>query len=135
MNRCVLQKQFSITEINTFLTYSIIMSEHNTKFGIVLYSDDPEIAWNAFRFANFSVAMNDDVKVFLLNKGVYLNNIENPKFDVRTQVKEYLAGGGKIWACGTCLDKHDIKDRQNYITSTLKDLYEIIKDSEKVLTF
>ena len=40
------------------------------KLGIVIYSNDPETVWNAFRFGNFSRKQGDEVKIFLLAKGV-----------------------------------------------------------------
>ena len=40
------------------------------KLGIVLYSNDPETVWNVFRLGNFSLNKGDDVKMFLLAKGV-----------------------------------------------------------------
>lgn len=38
------------------------------RVGIVLYSNDPETAWNAFRFGVFSLAQGDEVRIFLLGK-------------------------------------------------------------------
>ena len=31
--------------------------------GIVIYSNDPEVVWNAFRFGNFALKAGDEVKV------------------------------------------------------------------------
>ena len=39
------------------------------KLGIVIYSNDPETVWNAFRFGNFSLKEEDEVKVFLIGEG------------------------------------------------------------------
>jgi uncharacterized protein involved in oxidation of intracellular sulfur len=36
--------------------------------GIVLYSDDPETVWNAFRFGNFALKKGDAIKVFLMGR-------------------------------------------------------------------
>ena len=41
------------------------------KMGIVIYSNDSEIVWNALRFANFAVKEGDVVKVFSA-KGQFL---------------------------------------------------------------
>ena len=38
--------------------------------GIVIYSNDPETVWNALRFGNFALDKGDDVKVFLIRRGV-----------------------------------------------------------------
>lgn len=40
------------------------------QLGIIIYSNDAETVWNAYRFANFSLNKGDAVKVFLLAKGV-----------------------------------------------------------------
>lgn len=38
------------------------------KIGIVIYSNDSETGWNAFRFGNFSLAKVDGVKIFLVRE-------------------------------------------------------------------
>lgn len=41
------------------------------KLGLVIYSNDPEPVWNAFRFGNHAIKQHqDEVQVFLLGKGV-----------------------------------------------------------------
>ena len=40
------------------------------KIGMIIYSNDPETVWNAFRFGNFAIGEGDSVKVFLLAKGL-----------------------------------------------------------------
>ena len=40
------------------------------KLAIVIYSNDPETVWNAFRFGVFARKQGDAVSVFLLGKGV-----------------------------------------------------------------
>ena len=40
------------------------------KLGIVIGTNEPEVVWNAFRFACTSLKENHEVKVFLINKGV-----------------------------------------------------------------
>ena len=52
------------------------------KLGIVVYSGDSEAVWNAFRFGNFALAMGDEVKVFLLGKGVESESLDTDKFNV-----------------------------------------------------
>jgi len=37
------------------------------KVRIVVYSNDPETVWNAFRFANLALARGDEVRVFVAN--------------------------------------------------------------------
>jgi len=40
------------------------------KIRFVIYSNDPETVWNAFRFRAFSLRGKDELKVFLLGKVV-----------------------------------------------------------------
>ena len=40
------------------------------KLGIIIYSTDAEVVFNAFRLANFSLKEKDDVRLFLLASGV-----------------------------------------------------------------
>jgi len=44
-------------------------------------------------------------------------------------------GGGTILACGTCLKLRNSSGSELCPLSTMKDLYEIIRDSDKVVTF
>lgn len=105
------------------------------KIGIVVYSDDSETVWNAFRFGNFACAMGDQVKVFLIGKGVELESLGTDKFDIAKQVQTFASDGGKIFACGTCLEIRGMKPSAIYSVSTLKDLYEIVKESDRLITF
>ena len=41
----------------------------NMKLGIVIYCTDVETVWNAFRFGNFILGKEDNVRIFLLAKG------------------------------------------------------------------
>ena len=55
------------------------------KIGIVIGTNDPEVVWNAFRFGNVSLKANHAVKVFLLNKGVEVEDIKDEKFNAKEQ--------------------------------------------------
>jgi hypothetical protein len=50
---------------------------------------------------------------------------------VKTQVETFVAGGGQILACGTCLKIRNEQGTQLCPISTLADLYTIVKQSEK----
>jgi uncharacterized protein involved in oxidation of intracellular sulfur len=105
------------------------------KIGIVIYSNDPETVWNAFRLGNFALKEGDYVKVFLLGKGVESESLDTDKFKVTEQMRSYVDSGGKIFACGTCLKVRQGKGTQMCPLSTMKDLYELIKECDKVVTF
>lgn len=105
------------------------------KLGIVLYTTDAETAWNAFRLGLFALKQNDTVKTFLLAKGVESENIDTEQFKVTDQMREFLKQGGEILACGTCLKLRDTEGSELCPVSTMKDLYELVRDSDRVLTF
>ncbi|MDG1690100.1 MAG: hypothetical protein P8I02_04935, partial [Flavobacteriales bacterium] len=66
------------------------------KLGIVIYSDHPETVWNAFRLANFSLNKKDQVKVFLMAKGVEAESLSNEQFNILDQMNKFLNAGGTL---------------------------------------
>jgi uncharacterized protein involved in oxidation of intracellular sulfur len=103
--------------------------------GIVIHSNDPETVWNAFRFANYAAAQNEKVRVFLLAKGVEAQNLGTKDFDVEGMMEEFVAAGGEILACGTCLKLRNSEGTALCPLSTMADLYDIVKRSDRVITF
>lgn len=105
------------------------------KVGIIIYGADAETVWNAFRFANHALGQGDKVSVFLLAKGVESEQLVSDKFNVPEQMTALVDAGGEILACGTCL-----KIRQSGATdlcplSTMQDMYQLVRESDRVLTF
>ncbi len=105
------------------------------KLGLVIYSNDSETVWNAFRFGNFALSQKDEVKAFLLGKGVEAEALDTEKFKVTEQMKNFVDNGGKIFACGSCLKIRQSEGSETCPLSTMKDLYEIVKDSDKIVTY
>ena len=102
------------------------------KLGLVINTNNPEKAWNAFRLAVTSKLSGHEVKVFLLGAGVEVENIRDEKFNVREQLEKFLEVGGEILVCGTCLK---IRQQEEGVcpVSTMKDLVNLIEKSDKVL--
>ena len=63
------------------------------KLGIVIYSNDPETVWNAFRLGIFSLKKEDEVKVFLLAKGVESESLDTDKFNVTNEMSGFIESG------------------------------------------
>lgn len=105
------------------------------KLGIILSQTEPETVFNALRLADFSLKQGDSVRIFLMGKGVEIDKIDDPKFDVREQAKGVLDAGGQFFACGTCLQIRKSLGSEICPLSTLKDMYEVVRDSDKLLTF
>ena len=106
-----------------------------TSFGIVIYSNDTETIWNAMRIANYSKSEGDTVSIFLLGKGVELDNMSKTDKNIKEQTDAFLDDGGIILGCGTCLKSRKNNEPQVCKFSSLKDLYQLIRKNEIVLTF
>ena len=105
------------------------------KIGIIISSNDGEACWNALRFANFCIGQSNEVKIFLMGKGVEYQSVSTEKFNTIEQAEKLLANGGKILACGTCIKSRGQEDTTMCPVNTMKDLYEIVIESDKVVTF
>ena len=106
-----------------------------TSIGMVIYSNDVETVWNAFRLANHSKNQGDTVQVFLLAKGVEVDLLVNDNKDLKEQVDAFLEKGGEIQGCGTCLKSRNNDEPQVCTFSSLADLYAVIRQNKIVLTF
>lgn len=58
------------------------------KFGILIESNEPETAWNGFRFAIASLKKGHQVKNFLMSKGVESIEITHSKYNVKELVRK-----------------------------------------------
>jgi len=105
------------------------------KIGMIVYSTDSETVWNAFRLGVFALKQGDQVKVFLLAKGVECEKLNAEHFNVMEQMQAFGDNGGKILACGSCLKLRHSGGSEMCPLSTMKDLYDIMKESDKILTF
>ena len=103
------------------------------KLGIVIYSDETESVWNAFRLGVFALKQGDSVKTFLLAKGVECESLDTPKFKVTEQMQAYVEAGGEILACGSCLKIRNSEGSEMCPLSTMQDLYDLINESDKVV--
>lgn len=105
------------------------------KIGIILSTNDPEEAWNPFRFGNVALEENHEVKVFLVNRGVEAEDIKSERFNVREQLQTFIENKGALLACGTCM-KNRQKEESNFCPiATMKDMLEIVVWSDKLVIF
>lgn len=105
------------------------------KIGIVISTNEAEVVWNAFRFGVLALKENHEVKTFLINKGVEIEDIRNKEYGVQEQVNAFVGNKGRILACGTCLKSRQKEGTNVCPISTMKDLLELVENSDKVLTF
>lgn len=104
------------------------------KLGIVIYSEDAESVWNAFRLGAFALKQGDSVKTFLLAKGVECESLDTERFKVTKQMQDYVDAGGEILACGSCLKIRDSEGSEMCPLSTMQDLYDLINEADKVVS-
>ncbi len=105
------------------------------KTGIVISTNDAETSWNALRYGNFVLGQGDEVKVFFMGKGVEYQNISTGKFNTIEQAENLAKSGGKIYACGSCIKLRNQGGTEMCPINTMKDMYDIVKESDKVVTF
>jgi len=104
------------------------------KLGIIISQTEPETVFNTLRLALYSLQQGDAVRIFLSGKGVEIDRIDTPKFDVKTQAQMILDAGGQFFACGSCLKLRNSNGSAVCPLSTLKDHYEIVRDSDRLVT-
>ena len=105
------------------------------KIGILIGTNEAEIIWNAFRFGNTSLKANHEVKVFLINKGVEIEDIKDEKYDVKEQMDSFIENKGRVFTCGTCLKSRSKEGVGVCPISTMKDLLGLVEESDRILTF
>jgi uncharacterized protein involved in oxidation of intracellular sulfur len=105
------------------------------RLGIVISSDDPETAWNAFRLGNFALKSGDQAEIFLLGKGVECESADTQQFKVTDQMRAFAGQGGRILACGTCLKIRHSGGSELCPLSSLEDLYALVRQSDRIVSF
>ena len=105
------------------------------KIGVIISSNDAETCWNAVRYANFALGQKDEVKIFFMGKGVEYQKISTDNFNIIEQTKKFMQSGGKIYACGSCIKSREQEGSEMCPISTMKDMYDIVKESDRVVTF
>lgn len=105
------------------------------KLGMIITQNNSETVFNALRLAHYSLEQGDEVRIFLSGKNVEIDGIRDSKFDVKEQALKVLEAGGQFFACGTCLNLRNSEASEICPLSTLKDFYEIVRDSDRLVTF
>ena len=104
------------------------------KLGMIISQTDPETVFNALRLALYSLEQGDQVRIFLSGRGVEIDDIEDARFNVRELARKILDAGGEFLACGTCLKLRQSEGSEICPLSTIKDHYEIVRDSDRLVT-
>lgn len=104
------------------------------KLGMILYSNDPETVFQAFRLGIFALKKGDGVDVFLLAKGVECESLDTSQFNVSALIREFVNLGGRTYSCTSCLKIRGKEGTEICPLSTMADLYRIIAESDRVIT-
>lgn len=105
------------------------------RIGIVLSTDEPELAWNALRFGNLALQQGHAVQCFLLARGVRLDELNHPGFDTKAQLATFAERGGVVKACGTCLDLRGKEGTAACPMGRMQDLLDLATQCDRVLCF
>jgi len=105
------------------------------RISLVVSTNDPEEAWNAFRFGVRSLEKGHEVIAFLINKGVECEDIKNTTFDVKAELEKFMEEKGKILACGTCLKLRKKEGTQFCPVSNMDTLVNLVESSDKIVSF
>lgn len=110
------------------------------KFSVVIYSNDPETVWNAFRFANTSLAYDNQVSIFLLGKGVEASMVTTLQYDVQEQMEIFREQGGTLIGCGVCCESRrnempTLEESLHCELGSMQQLYALVAEADKVITF
>lgn len=106
------------------------------KMGIVINTNDPESAWNALRFGLTAILKGHEARVFLMSKGVEVEELKHPTFDVQKVLKDFIEAGGELIACGTCLK---VRKKEGSFElcpiGIMDDFVKFVEDNDKVVVF
>jgi uncharacterized protein involved in oxidation of intracellular sulfur len=109
-------------------------------FLIVISSNDPETVWNAYRVGSTALTHDHEVTIFLLGSGVEAPLLSTIKYDIREQIEVFRASGGKTIGCGLCCESRkdlmpQLEQELSCVMGSMQQLYTLIAESDKVLTF
>lgn len=102
--------------------------------------DGTDIAWNAVRTANKAQEMGSEVRIFLLNDGVWNahKSFAMAQIETHALLVQAVKNGVLLRACGTCMERAHIDVKEMHpeaIVSTLPDLVNWIAESDRIVTF
>lgn len=98
----------------------------------IISTSDGETIYNAMRLANVGVQKGDEISVFMLGKGVLFEQAGNDQFDVMGQINQFE---GDFYVWGVCMKSHGLVGSGTCPIAWMDDLYEMVREADKVLNF
>lgn len=106
------------------------------KIGVILNTNEAESVWNCFRFALEALKKNHFVKIFLLGKGVEIENVKDDKFPLLDgSIKKFIKNNGIILVCGACLKLRGTEESKICPVSAMEEMLKIVEESDRMVTF
>lgn len=105
--------------------------------------DNTDVNWNGLRLAETLRKSGHEVRIFLMNDAVDMARDvckppENYDQDLSQMLKDLIYNGVPVKVCGTCMSRCGIFKNHPYFKgsekSTMADLADWIKDSDKIVT-
>lgn len=115
--------------------YSVFDTKTTPDIGIVLNTADVETVWNALRLATYAQGKGDTVVIFLIGKGLDGYQEQSEQYDLEPLKDAYVGNGGQVIACATCAQKRGTDEIGMCTIASMADLYHIIKQSKKIISF
>ena len=106
--------------------------------------DGTDVTWNGLRLAKQLHKDGEQAWIFLMNDAVDMARDscvrpENYDQDLAQMLRDLIADGVPVKACGTCIARCGIYRNQPYFagveTSTMAELSELVRSSVRVLGF
>ena len=105
------------------------------KIGIILGTNDPEVVFNAFRFGVLALRNEHKVRIFLINSGVDIEDIDTHEFNIREQQFLFTKKDGEILSCMRSMKAHNREESEICHPCSMDDLLALVTGSDKVISF
>ena len=104
--------------------------------------DGTDVTWNGLRLAEQLLALDIEVRVFLINDSVDLSRdaTRPPEgyFDLGQMLKDLIAEGVIVKACGTCKERSGVHKGEPYFDGAaeakMTELAEWVKQADRIIT-
>ena len=122
-------------EISSCESLSVFNKNRKPDLGLIISSGDAETVWNALRLAVVAESKGDSVVIFVVNKAVDVFIKGDSKYDVFKLSKQLTAKNVDIYTCATCAKARNTENIQMCTITSIYDMYDIINQSKKIISF
>jgi uncharacterized protein involved in oxidation of intracellular sulfur len=105
------------------------------KIGIILGTNEPEVVFNAFRFGVLARRSGHRVLIFLMNRGVDIEDINDSAFNIQEQIFLFTKKEGEILTCMKSMKIHNQKESEVCHPRSMDDLLVLVTGSDRVISF